>query len=253
MASTPARSRAKRTPYLSMADQLYPEDGQQDTVTDGPEEYGPEEDGADDDASGANPAKPLSQQEMADKVYPADAKGEDGAEGTDADGEGVSVDDEDSGDDGADDEDKPAQGERGPAAQSAVGRMNGVCRMIGADAGDQGGKDPVAADVRARLEAGMRKAIADAETKNGAPLSASEEENISGEYIADHADALKWLRLRNLSESMWKAAGENPNAKCGHFFHVQFEGKGGNLSGLKSASVKDWGPASSRTDTGRSA
>ena len=113
MASTPAR--AKRTPYTSMADQLYPEDDQQDPV-DGPEEDGPEEDGEGEqsDASGASPVKPLSQQEMADKVYPADAKGKDGVE--DADGEDEDSEDEgDSGDDGADDDGQPDQEKDGAA------------------------------------------------------------------------------------------------------------------------------------------
>lgn len=244
MAYAPGPSRAKRTRSSSLARQLYPEDDPQDPVMEEPDEDAGDEQDA---AAEKSPIKPLSQKEMADKVYPDDAEGEDESEDSaDARDDEGTEDEGGSEDKEPGDEDDPAQGENGQAAQDAANRMHGVLGMFGVKpSGEQNSKEAKGA---AKLEAGLRKAIADAEASKGAPLTSDEEQNISGEYIANHA--MKWLPLRKhdpdrLVKIMWDGAGPAYNNKCGATFRAAFKKADGNpqaVGGKNPPGGKDWGP-----------
>jgi len=236
MAYTAKRSRAQRSSFSSMADQLYPEDDRQGAVMGGPE-AGDAQEGASD----TNPTQPMSQRDMADKVYPAERQGTDKTQSPPEDQDEGEVEDDGDGDDGPENEGAPAEGENGPAAQSGADRLHAVVRMFGVK-GEPGSKE---AEALAKLQAGVRKAIAEVEARKGVPLTPDEEQNITGQYIADHA--MKWLRLRKigadrLSDAMWKGAGQGANEKCGIYFRKHFEALGGSLDERQSGSVKDWGP-----------
>lgn len=233
--ATPAR----RTPFTSMAGQLYPEDDQQDFETAGPEE----------DAAGVpdepdtSPAQPMTQEEMADKVYPAEAEGKDSKQNPPDNQDAEDVDE------GPGEEEQegaqPAQGEHGPAAQAGADKVHAVLGAFGIK-NEPGSKE---AEAMAKLDAGVRKAIADAEASKGAPLTAEEEQNISSEYIANHA--MKWLRVGKhdpdkLVKDMWDGV-DNPDdiAHCARRFREAFEISGGNaqvVGGKNPPAGKDWGP-----------
>ncbi len=245
MARAPNRTRAKRTLYSSIADQLYPEDNPQESATEEPDEdAGDEQDGA----AGESPVQPMSQKDMADKVYPDDAESEgeseDAAEAQDDEG---SEDEGDSEDKEPGAEDEPAQGENGQAAQGAANRMHAVLGMFGVKPSrDQNSKE---AEGAAKLEAGVRKAIAEAEASKGGPLTPDEEQNITGEYIADHA--MKWLPVRKhdpdlMVKDMWDRSGAKPDGKCATRFRKVFEKAGGDSTGYP-VSAKDWGPTLERS------
>ncbi len=241
MARIPSSKRAKRTPP-TLADQLYPEDGAQDASPDDKEEA---------DAPEQTGATRTPMQKAADSLYPQtgrdDAEDEGGNDAGETEPDADDSDGADRGDDGgteddaADDDEEPAQGESGPAAQTGADRVHAVLGMFGVK-GEPGSKE---AEAMAKLEAGVRKAIADAEASKGAPLTPDEEQNVTGEYIADHA--MKWLRLNKhdpdkMVKDMLAGVG-NPKYKgrCATRFREAFEAAKGDSRGHP-VSAKDWGP-----------
>lgn len=229
--ATPAR----RTPFTSKAGQLYPEGDLQDIAPDGPEEEAAGVLGKPD----TSPAQPMTQEEMADKVYPDSSNGNDNAQNPPEDQDAGGEDDGQESDD-PENQERPTQGEHGPAAQAGADKVRGVLGAFGVK-NEPGSKE---AEAMAKLETGVRKAIADAEASKGAPLTPEEEQHISGEYIANHA--MKWLRVGKhdpdkMVENMWRRAGTAYNEACATRFREEFEAAHGNSKGHPGA-AKDWGP-----------
>jgi hypothetical protein len=188
----------------------------------------------------------MSQKEMADKVYPDDAAGGDESEDDTGAQDDEGSEEEGDSEEEPGDEDEPAQGENGAAAQASADRLHGVLGMFGVKpSAEQSSKE---AEGVAKLEAGMRKAIADAEASKGAPLTPDEEQNIAGEYIANHA--MKWLPVRKhdpdkLVKIMWDGAGLEYNHKCAATFRAAFNQADGNAKAVGNQNPpggKDWGP-----------